>query len=123
MSRYVEEVAEVSPKNSREPDQGTPDPTIYDKKDWFKFITDNQCIYEKIKQLFMSKKNPFENSSYLDLEYIINALELRPDYVRQIMAIWNTNSCSFYYNYGRLEYNKNINLWKYTPNIKSEQSF
>lgn len=90
------------------------DQNLFNTNEWVTFINTNLDIYQRIKEYFVSKKNPYDCDIYLDTDSIIEYLQLEPVYVNQILSIWHTNQCTFYAKYGRLYYDNNKNLWRYT---------
>ena len=95
------------------------DHELWNSKEWETFAMKNSGIVEQIKQFFDSQsdgkyfyieKLPIKCAT---TEEIADSIGHPKKYVRQMLAIWNRYRCTYYQQYGKITYNKNISKWCY----------
>ena len=87
---------------------------LFHTKEWRKFYIDNVDIFQKIADVFMENKHPYNKCVCLDTVFIAEQLDRDIKFIHQTLAVWNRHYCTFYKKYGRLTFNDNKTLWIYS---------
>ena len=94
-------------------ENGEVDDRLLGSDEWENFYMENNDILNKITALFISLMVYESQELKLNTQFISTKLGKEPKYIHQILAIWRKNSCTFYKNYGKMNYDPVVHLWMF----------